>query len=356
MHEERIPLNGTFELTARCNLKCKMCLVRVDEDTISSLGLRELTTKEWIDLAKQARDCGTLQLLLTGGEPMLRKDFCEIYTEIYKMGFVIVLYTNATLVSDKVMDALEKCPPHQIGISVYGSNPSIYDKVCGSGNAFYRMLDGVKKLTTLPSSINIRTTIIKDNIEDYKNIYMLAKSFGEDITFSRSRIVCRTTRHGIADVDACRLSPEENIDFIYGAYLERLSKDLIDKPIEIEYTVEEKKSELFGCDAGIQSYTITWDGKLIGCQLLGEFMTDPLSEGFEKVWETFVETVPELKQIDACRDCKYKLFCMACPALRYCETKSLFGNPKYLCREAEYSHKILEKLISTKGSEIYENV
>ena len=88
MHEERIPLNGTFELTARCNLKCKMCLVRVDEETISSLGLRELTTKEWIDLAKQARKW-TLQLFAHRGEPMLRKDFARFIRKYIKWGLLL---------------------------------------------------------------------------------------------------------------------------------------------------------------------------------------------------------------------------------------------------------------------------
>lgn len=89
MHEERIPLNGTFELTARCNLKCKMCLVRVDEETISSLGLRELTTKEWIDLAKQARESGTLQLLLTGESLCCERTFARFIRKYIKWGLLL---------------------------------------------------------------------------------------------------------------------------------------------------------------------------------------------------------------------------------------------------------------------------
>ena len=77
-NSKRYPFNGTFELTGRCNLSCKMCLVRVDHQRMSELNLRERTAEEWIHMAEQARDAGTLGLLLTGGEGMLRSEGCEI--------------------------------------------------------------------------------------------------------------------------------------------------------------------------------------------------------------------------------------------------------------------------------------
>ena len=104
----RYPLNGTFELTARCNLHCKMCFVRVDEKAIHDSGKRERTAEEWIHMAEQAAEAGTLKLLLTGGEVTLRPDFPEIYEAIAKMGFVLTVFTNATLISDQVMSVFER--------------------------------------------------------------------------------------------------------------------------------------------------------------------------------------------------------------------------------------------------------
>ena len=93
---KRYPLNGTFELTGRCNLSCRMCLVRVNQNRIRELGFRERTTEEWIHMAEPAAEAGTLNLLLTGGEVLIRPDFCEIYEAIAKMGFLLTVYTNAT--------------------------------------------------------------------------------------------------------------------------------------------------------------------------------------------------------------------------------------------------------------------
>lgn len=120
--QKRIPLNGTFELTGRCNLSCKMCLVRVDQKRIQELELRERTADEWIHMAEQAAKAGTLGLLLTGGEVMIRPDFCEIYEAVAQMGFLLTVYTNATIVTNKVMDLFCKYPPHKIGVTMYGAS------------------------------------------------------------------------------------------------------------------------------------------------------------------------------------------------------------------------------------------
>ena len=126
----------------------------------------ELTTDQWIDMAHQVADTGTMNLLITGGEPMLRPDFCEIWEGIYKQGFMIELYTNATLVTPKLMETLKKYPPHRIGITIYGASAETYEKTCGNGHAFKKMLEGVHMLLTLPSVFEFRTTLIQDNFGD----------------------------------------------------------------------------------------------------------------------------------------------------------------------------------------------
>lgn len=142
IHEmpKRCPTDGTFELTVRCNLHCKMCLFRHDDSENAEIMSKELTAEQWIDMAEQVADAGTVSLLITGGEPLLRPDFCEIWEGIYKNGFLITLYTNAVLVTDKVMKTLEKYPPHKIGVTIYGSSSEIYEKVCGTRVHFRELL------------------------------------------------------------------------------------------------------------------------------------------------------------------------------------------------------------------------
>lgn len=362
---DRFPLNGTFELTARCNLSCKMCLVRIDNKRMAELGGRERTAGEWIHMAQEVQEAGTLGLLLTGGEPMLRPDFIQIYKAIAQMGFILTLYTNATLVTEEIMEVLREFPPHSIGITAYGASSKTYEKVCGNANAYNRMLKGVDQLKRLPSNLSIRTTIIKDNLEDLDEISEWAHSLGPNIDFSISRIVTKPVRGGIADVEACRLSPEENVSLLEKAETQYMVKPFIgylkdnpqitdflklskEKKIERADRKEDHskndKSTLYGCDAGVNSYTITWDGKLIGCQLLGDCWTHPFHSGFQLAWDDLPKLVVIPTKPEQCNDCN--ITCSACPATRLAETGALGGYPGYLCNESKLASNMNKKLIS----------
>lgn len=348
----RDPLNGTFELTVRCNLKCKMCLFRHDDSENAEIIKNEKTAKEWIDMAKQVAGAGTINLLITGGEPMLRPDFCEIYEGIYKQGFIIELYTNATLVNDKIMETLIKYPPHKIGITIYGASDSTYEKVCGNGKAFDRMLSGVEKLITLPSNLEFRTTIIKDNYEDIDNIEQLIKDkFGEMYTLTQSRMVMKPVRGGNSIAEICRLTPEDNIKLYLRRGLNKI-KGIVGEDrfniknikVEIDKTTNnnsKKVISLFGCDAGMQSYTISWDGKLLACQILGNFYTYPFNDGFTRSWMNYPYKVKLPKLNEQCILCENKHLCSCCYASRYAETGNLGGCPKYVCEDVDELVKFL---------------
>lgn len=411
---KRIPLNGTFELTARCNLRCKMCLIRSDND--SSRLIKEKSSKEWISLAEEVREAGTLGLLLTGGEPMLRPDFADIYSKIASMGFVITVYTNASLLTNEIYQAFYKYPPHNIGVTVYGASGASYKKVTGSYEAFDRMLEGVDKLRRLPSKLTIRTTIIKDNLEDLDKINSWATGLGPEVVFNVSRIVTMPIRGGTADVRGCRLSPRQNVSMMEKIYSQQLIEPLTeliknnpeisrdeklmnilkgkeggsnkgnkdntdnkdhkgimsgksdkdnmgetgnkgdnkegeskilnqaDRPYKGSNSEQaEYRPTLYGCNAGINSYTITWDGRLIGCQMLDDCCSYPFEEGFKKAWDSFPEQVKPAAVPAKCRDCSTP--CTSCYATRLSETGNMGGWPEYICREAKLKEKMEQDMV-----------
>lgn len=103
----QIPISGTFELTPRCNMNCRMCFIRMSDTEMKQKG-REYTAKEWIDLGKVCAAQGMLFLLLTGGEPFLRNDIEEIYTELSKLGLVISINSNGTMIEKETVAWLKK--------------------------------------------------------------------------------------------------------------------------------------------------------------------------------------------------------------------------------------------------------
>lgn len=350
---ERWPENATFELTVRCNLRCKMCLFRHERSEDAFLIKNELTADQWIDMAKQAAEMGTAGLLITGGEPMLRSDFSEIYEGIYKQGFIIELYTNATLVNNEIMDLFRRLPPHKIGITVYGASAETYRKVCGDSDAFKRMIDGVHSLMELPSELEFRTTIIKDNLADADEMEeLIHREFGEKYPLIQTRMVMKAVRGGCADVESCRISAEDNVRLAYRRSINKI-KSIVGDRFEkgrLRLKFEDKNSDnacrrekisLLGCGGGMDSYTVTWDGKLQACQVLGAFQTDALKDGLRKAWELYPYQVKHPPLDEKCVKCKLAELCQTCPASRYAETGSIGGAVEYACRDAEEVNKMM---------------
>lgn len=355
---KRHPVNATFELTVRCNLKCKMCLFRHCDSENPKLLKNELSAKEWIGFAKECADMGVGGILLTGGEPLLREDFAEIYEGIYRTGFIINLYTNATLITPEIMSLFRKYPPHKIGISIYGASPETYEKVCGNKNAFTKMLEGVKNLLTLPSVIDFRTTIIKDNLEDADAIDdFVHNEFGKEYNVTQTRMVMKGVRGACSDVASCRLSPEENVLLPLRKSINRLKSIIGDDFDEkyIEFACRDisakddckanygNKFSLLGCSGGMSSFALTWDGKLQACQALGVFKTDATELGVKKAWELFPYEVSVPPINPKCLNCKIIDFCQSCLASRYAETGSITGCPEYVCKDAFCSYSLIHK-------------
>lgn len=345
---ERYPENGTFELTVRCNLHCKMCMFRHDDSENGEIRRKELSAAQWIDLARQAAEMGTVGLLITGGEPMLRPDFAEIYEEIYRQGFLIQLYTNATLVTPAIMELLKRCPPHKIGITIYGASAETYGRVCGDADAFQRMIQGVHALLTLPSVVDFRTTIIQDNYADVGAMEeLICREFEREDKLTQTRMVMKAVRGGCAKVENCRLSPEENVRLVYRRSIEAVRK-IIGEGFDEKYirlkrinreneecrNLSEGRYTIFGCSGGMSSYTVTWDGKLQACQVLGAYAVDAVGQSLAQAWEKFLYEVNLPVLDERCQNCEITDLCQCCPASRYAETGSAGGYPEYACRDA----------------------
>ena len=343
----RYPVNGTFELTLRCNLHCRMCMFRQADQNSACLQAAELTAAQWIQMAEQAAQAGTLSLLLTGGEPMLRKDFAEIYEGIYAKGFLLTLYTNATLVTPEVMQILTKRPPHRIGVTLYGTDNADYEAICGCPDGFDRAMEGLGQLLTLPSVTEVRFTPTEDTIGKLEQLdKLIFEKFGKHVILS-SRVF-RAVRGGCMSPERCRPTAQQVVDATWGQIESRL-REAIPEQLRHKLKVEileqcsftGEQETLLGCNAGMDSYIISYDGKLLGCQLLDVFRTDALQEGLLPAWQRYPETValPE----HPCKNCQHLESCTLCPAVALAETGSFTGVPEYLCQITKLTEKRKEE-------------
>ena len=343
------PLTGAFELTSRCNLRCKMCYICGQNDTKESYS-QELSTAQWIEMGKQASEAGVLFLLLTGGEIFMRKDFFEIYDALTNMGFIITLYTNGTLINDEIIQRLTKIPPYQVSITVYGANPDTYGKVTGHPEAYEKVVNNARKLIAAGINTELKTTVIHYNKGEYKKLAELAWSM--DLGMRVVNYISPRREGSGTDPLSNRLDPLELLDYEIKATesaRELYKKADSEKEVDIESIAEdvmsgdpEKKivqkadastvrKTAFRCAAGKYGFWVTYDGRMTPCGLLSDIYSDALSLGFIPAWNDIKSKCASVSICHDCENCSYYSTCTICPARIKAETGGYEKAAPYIC-------------------------
>jgi len=339
-----VPLIGMFELTARCNFQCKMCYVHMSAAEISAANAKELTAGQWLSLAEQAVKAGTLYLTLTGGEPLIRDDFEEIYTALSTMGLILGLNTNASLIT-KFERLLSKYPPDEILVTLYGAGAETYNKICGNPAAFDNVIKGLEFAAKLPAKLKIRATFIKDNKDQHKRLKDIAHRFKSDLGINP--FVNMPVPGVSADVESCRLSVGECMDVLkeHEAYCDEQYKN-IKKPNAAAKTAidgiglgnpGERDPGLdiypgiLKCSAAKTMFHIKWDGKMYPCVSFLSPYTLPLEEGFKEAWDRLPDLLKDLRRPKECSGCEFSGQCNVCPARIEAETGSFDVASDYIC-------------------------
>jgi MoaA/NifB/PqqE/SkfB family radical SAM enzyme len=146
--DKRVPVNATFELTYRCNNSCVHCYCNLpagDKRAKAS----ELSLEEIEKIFDELKEMGCLWLLITGGEPLLRDGFSQVYLAAKRRGFIVTVFTNGILVDDEVTELFRQFPPFFIEITMYGATRETYEKVTriqGSYDLYRRGLERLLKM------------------------------------------------------------------------------------------------------------------------------------------------------------------------------------------------------------------
>ena len=143
--QKGIPLSASFELSPLCNMNCRMCYVRLSKEEMKEKG-RLRTAREWLELAHQMRDAGTLFIILTGGEPLLYPEFKEVYLGLRKLGMIITVNTNGTILDEAWANFFAENPPRRINITLYGTDKETYRDLCRFENGYEKALKGIELL------------------------------------------------------------------------------------------------------------------------------------------------------------------------------------------------------------------
>ena len=325
-----IPLHGVFELTSRCNFNCKMCYIHENCNTKKS----ELSLEQWLEIAKKAKEAGTLFLLLTGGEAMIREDFIELYQKLAVMGFRIVINTNGSLFNEKIATCFEKYPPAKINVSLYGSNEITYKQLCGI-EAYHKVIKTIERLKEIGILVRITMTLTPYNCKDCLDVYQI--SVNKETLLEMTAYMFPPLRKDNDKIgkNEGRFSPQEA-----GYYNFLKNKIMMDKKVTCGNPVS--------CQAGRSSFWITWQGKMHSCGLMNQPEADVLKLGFDKAWSEIVKETSKIRLPKKCAVCAFRNLGRICPAMCLCETGKGNQVPEYICQMTEASFKEYQKYLENK--------
>lgn len=323
----RQPVNGTFELTERCNLACGMCYVR-HPTSDTALRSKELSAEQWLALARQAKDSGMVFLLLTGGEVFLRPDFFEIYQPLTRLGFILTLFTNGTLITESIAARLAEAPPNRTEITLYGATAETYEAVTGVPGSYARCCAGIEALLRHRIPLGLKSTLTRRNVSELEAMRQMAHEWG--LPFSAGWLLSKRRDGECSNATDCRMSAAECVT------LE--ATDQASAGTWLEAALHESSFEVgsnFYCYAGKAAFLISPYGKMNTCIDLTQPAAKPLEIGFRTAWEQvqhFVDSAPPPDSV--CLACEMRSYCPRCPAWSCLETGTLTKPVPYLCEIA----------------------
>lgn len=334
---ERIPIAGGFELTHRCNLACVHCYVNLPANDRGAKQ-RELTTEEVYRVLDQLAEAGTLWLTFTGGEPLLRPDFCDIYSYAHSLGMVLTVYSNATLVTEKHIALWRTKAPRLIEVTQYGYSPETYDRVTDAGSHHGRFIAGINRMLEAGVPVGLKAVAMRANMHEFGLIRDFARSRG--LNFRFDTIISPRIDGGKKPL-AQRLTPAEV------AAIEYAQEDRRERYADY---CREHTGEVFGddrryqCGAGLNTFLIDPYGKLHVCELSRRPGWDVLRDGFAAgIKATFPAIRAERRtDMSGCGSCPTSSSCSTCVGMAELEQRSpdFASNDAYFCQITDARHEL----------------
>ncbi len=339
---KQAPLSFDIEITARCNLNCAHCYINLPAGNKKARS-KEMTKEEIISIASEAAGMGAMWCLITGGEPFLREDFTEIYMSLKRLGLLVSVFTNATLINEEHVMLFKKYPPRDIEITVYGITKEIYEAVTRRSGSFKKFMKGLNTLLENGIRVRFKAIAIQANLHEQKAIADFCRDRTKDFYRFDPQLHLRFDgdKKRNDQIRAQRLTPEqivalENSD---EQRINALRKEC-DNLINEQFT-HFGCDHLFHCGAGNGSFTVSYDGRFRLCSSLwAQGTTYDLRTGTLKdAWQNFVPRVRDLRSrrrefLEACRKCALVNLCLWCPAHAHLETGMMDGSTPYFCEVA----------------------
>lgn len=331
-----------IELTERCNNSCIHCCVNLPEYDQGAKN-KELSTEEIKTILEEAASLGCLSVRFTGGEPLLREDFEDVYIYARQLGLKVLLFTNAILITPHLAELFARVPPlEKIEVTIYGMKKTSYEEVSRIPGSFEAAWKGVNLLLEKEVPFVVKYALLpqnKDNMEEFE-------TWASTIPWMQTGPLYSTFfdlryRHDSEKksrlIKSLRPTPEEGLKFLIRKRL-KFKDDMKEFCSKFMYPPGE---DLFSCGAGIGRGSVDAYGFFSSCLLLKHpDISYDLKKGSLK--EAMINFFPEVRKMKAknpdylarCARCFLKGLCEQCPAKSWAEHGTLDTPVEYHCQIA----------------------
>ncbi|MEW6333587.1 MAG: radical SAM protein [Thermodesulfobacteriota bacterium] len=336
-----------IELTERCNNACIHCCINRPAGDRQSRA-RELDTKAWKEILGQAAGLGVMTVRFTGGEPLLRDDFSELYLFARRLGLRVLLFTNARLITPRIAALLADTPPlEEIEVSVYGMRRESYEAVTGVDGSYAEFGRGVQLLLARKVPFVVKGALLPPNKKEQAEFAAWASTNPRmdappacamffDLRGRRDSAV-KNSR-----IRRQRVSPEEGLAILtrdperYRAEMAEFFEKFLPRPSDLLFTCETGPGcvdayGLFQPCLSLRHPGLTFDVKRGA-------LKEAVAYGYTRLKEMRAVNPLYLKR---CARCFLRGFCEQCPAKSWSEHGTLDRPVEYLCRVAHAQARFL---------------
>ncbi len=322
-----IPINIQFELTRKCNLRCKFCYndnanIFLDKDTV-------------IKTIDDAVKLGSYMLSLTGGEPLIHPDFYEIALHGKKRGYLLIIQTNALIIDEKEANKIADLRPVAVDISLHGATEKTHDFITSVKGSFNKVMVAIKYLKELNCPIRLKVPITKYNQEEIDKIKEISESIGCYVVFDP--FISPGLRGDLKPLD-------------YKPDFKKLNS-------YIEYTVMDNEGDLIElhqkdlegpvCGMGRTLVAISAEGDVRACMRIPISLGNIYNDSIINIWNKS-EELKKLRAIKRgdiikCRECNLLEYCFLCLGLQLLNNKDFSMPYEEACENANFRKQLYDK-------------
>ena len=342
----RLPLRGSIDLTYRCNNNCRHCWLHVP----ATAPEHELSLDEIRRIADEARAMGCREWSISGGEPMLRPDFPEIFDYLTRKARGYTLNTNGTLITPEIARLLTRKGSKMVAL--YGATAEVHDHITRNPGSFDALMRGFRYLQEAGAGFTVQLIPMRDNYQQYDEMVKLAKSLSPHYRVGAAWLylsACGSAQRN-AEISRQRLDPKDVIalDQPDLAYEESTDSSFI---VHRSSLTADGDDRLFaGCLAARQDFHIDPCGGMTFCC----FVKDPAlrydlrSGTFRAAWDEFIPGLADkvrggVEYLENCGSCEHRRDCRWCGVYGYLEHGRHGAKVEYLCEVARENRSFREQ-------------